>query len=83
VSFLELCENIEDSRTDINKHYELLDIILTLSAVLSGAKGFKALHIFGDAQRHWLREYREFANGIPNSALNWPVYPGHKSRKFD
>jgi hypothetical protein len=56
VSFLELCENIEDSRTDINKHYELLDIILTLSAVLYGAKGFKALHILGDAQRHWLRE---------------------------
>jgi hypothetical protein len=40
MSFLELCENIEDSRTDINKHYDLLDIIfLTMSAVLSGAKG--------------------------------------------
>ena len=36
MSFLELCENIEDSRTDINKHYDLLDIIfLALSAVLS------------------------------------------------
>jgi hypothetical protein len=42
MSFLELCENIEDSRTDINKHYDLLDIIfLALSAVLSGAKGWK------------------------------------------
>jgi hypothetical protein len=38
MSFLELCENIEDSRTDINKHYDLLDIIfLALFAVLSGA----------------------------------------------
>jgi hypothetical protein len=36
MSFLKLCENIEDSRTDINKHYDLLDIIfLALSAVLS------------------------------------------------
>ena len=66
MSFLELCENIEDSRTDINKHYDLLDIIfLTMSAILSGAKGWKDIHIFGVAQLEWLREYREFANGIP------------------
>ena len=66
MSFLELCENIEDSRTDINKHYDLLDIIfLTMSAVLSGAKGWKGIHIFGVAQLEWLREYREFPNGIP------------------
>jgi hypothetical protein len=66
MSFLKLCENIEDSRTDINKHYDLLDIIfLALSAVLSGAKGWKAIHIFGVAQLEWLREYREFPNGIP------------------
>jgi len=55
MSFLELCENIEDNRTDINKHYDLLDIIfLTMSAVLSGAKGWKAIHIFGVAQLKWL-----------------------------
>ncbi len=66
MSFLKLCENIEDSRTDINKHYDLLDIIfLTMSAVLSGAKGWKVIHIFGVAQLEWLREYREFANDIP------------------
>jgi hypothetical protein len=66
MSFLKLCENIEDNRTDINKHYYLLDIIfLTMSAILSGAKGWKAIHIFGVAQIEWLREYREFTNGIP------------------
>jgi predicted transposase YbfD/YdcC len=66
MSFLACFENLEDSRTDINKHYDLLDIIfLTMSAVLSGAKGWKAIHIFGVAQLEWLREYREFANGIP------------------
>jgi len=60
------CENLEDSRTDINKHYDLLDIIfLVMSATLSGAKGWKAIHIFGVAQLEWLMEYREFANGIP------------------
>jgi hypothetical protein len=41
MSFLKLYENIEDSRTHINKHYDLLDIIfLAPSAVLSGAKGW-------------------------------------------
>ena len=58
MSFLYLYENIEDSRTDINKHYDLLGIIfLALSAVLSGAKGWKAIHIFGVAHLEWLREY--------------------------
>jgi hypothetical protein len=66
MSFLEFCENLDDSRTDINKHYDLLDIVfLTMSAVLSGAKGWKAIHIFGVAQLEWLREYREFTHGIP------------------
>jgi hypothetical protein len=69
MSFLKLCENIEDSRTAINKHYDLLDIIFlglfTLFAVLSGAKGWKAIHIFGVAQLERLREYHEFPNGIP------------------
>jgi predicted transposase YbfD/YdcC len=36
-----------------------------LFAVLSGAIGWKAIHIFGVAQLEWLREYREFLNGIP------------------
>jgi hypothetical protein len=47
----------------------LLDIIFlalfTLFAVLSGAKGWKAIHIFGVAQLERLREYHEFPNGIP------------------
>ena len=33
--------------------------------LLSGAKGWKAIHIFGVAQLEWLREYHEFPNGIP------------------
>jgi hypothetical protein len=66
MTFLELCENIEDSHTDINKQYDLLDIIfLTMTAVLSGAKGWKAIHIFGVAELEWHKKYREFANGIP------------------
>jgi predicted transposase YbfD/YdcC len=66
MSFIAHFENLEDSRTDINKHYVLLDMVfLTMAAVLSGAKGWKAIHIFGVAQLAWLREYREFTHGIP------------------
>jgi predicted transposase YbfD/YdcC len=59
-------ESIEDPRVDANKNYDLGDIIfLTIAAVLCGAKGWKAIQIFGEAQLSWLREYRDFSNGIP------------------
>ncbi len=64
--FLQEIESIEDHRVDANKDYELADIIfLTIAAVLCGAKGWKAIKIFGDAQLSWLKEYRTFENGIP------------------
>jgi predicted transposase YbfD/YdcC len=59
-------ESIEDHRVEANRDYELADIIfLTVSAVLCGAKGWKAIKIFGEAQLGWLREYRDFSKGIP------------------
>ena len=59
-------ESIEDHRVDANKEYELADIVfLTISAVLCGARGWKAINIFGEAQLDWLRQYRDFSNGIP------------------
>lgn len=64
--FFDEIENIEDHRVDANKDYELADIIfLVISAVLCGAKGWKAIEIFGQSQLQWLREYRDFPNGIP------------------
>jgi predicted transposase YbfD/YdcC len=66
VTFLQDIESIEDHRVDANKEYELADMIfLTIAAVLCGAKGWKAIKIFGEAQLDWLREYRAFKNGIP------------------
>ncbi len=35
------------------------------SAVLSGAEGWKDFKDFGDDKLDWLRQYREFKNGIP------------------
>jgi predicted transposase YbfD/YdcC len=92
MSFLKLCENIEDSHTDINKHYDLLDIIFlalfalfalfTLFAVLSGAKGWKTIHIFGVAQLEWLREYLEFPNGIPTRHSTGQIIRGVKAESL-
>ncbi len=66
MTFLQDIESIEDHRVDANKDYELSDIIfLTITAVLCGAKGWKAIKIFGEAQLDWLRQFRDFNNGIP------------------
>jgi hypothetical protein len=41
---------------DINKEYNLSDIIfLTMAALLAGADGCKAIKIFGDSKLDWLR----------------------------
>jgi predicted transposase YbfD/YdcC len=40
-------------------------MFLTLSAVLSGADGWKSIQEFGELQIDWLRKYRAFVNGIP------------------
>ncbi|WP_156873990.1 ISAs1 family transposase, partial [Psychromonas hadalis] len=66
MSFLNEIEKIEDHRVDANKEYDLTDIVfLTMAGVLCGAKGWKAIQIFGEYQLNWLRQYREFPNGIP------------------
>ncbi len=66
MSLFQDIERIEDHRVDANKDYELADIIfLTIAAVLCGAKGWKAIKTFGEAQLDWLREYKDFSHGIP------------------
>jgi len=44
----------------------LIDIVfLTMAALLSGAKGWKDIELFGRAKLDWLRQYRPFPNEIP------------------
>lgn len=57
---------LPDPRTPINIRHNLMDVVfLTFAAVLSGASGWKAIEVFGDAQLAWLRQYRGFGHGIP------------------
>ena len=66
MTFIDHLDQIEDTRKDINKSYELTDIIfLTMAAVLSGASGWKDINVFGNAKLDWLRQTRPFTEGIP------------------
>ena len=66
MSLLQRLDNITDPRKDINLKHELVDVIfLTLSAVLSGATGWKSIQDFGETQLEWLRQHRDFESGIP------------------
>ena len=57
MSIIKHLEQIEDPRTDINLKHDLIDVVfLTLSAVLSGADGWKSILEFGELQLDWLRQ---------------------------
>ena len=66
MSFMEHFAIIDDPHQDINEKHDLLDVLfLTVSAVISGAKGWKDIEEFGLEKLDWLRAYRPFINGIP------------------
>jgi hypothetical protein len=66
MSLLTRLATIEDPRRDINRKHDLPDILfLTVSAVMSGAEGWKDIKEFGDEKLAWLRRYRPFLNGMP------------------
>jgi predicted transposase YbfD/YdcC len=66
MSFLNHFESVEDPHSHINKKYELLDLLfLTITAILSGAEGWKDIEKFGRHKIDWLRKFRPFETGIP------------------
>lgn len=66
MSFIDYFGEITDPRKDINVKHNLLDVIfLTITGVISGCEGWKDIYDFGRAKLSWLRQYREFKNGIP------------------
>lgn len=66
MSFIKHFTEVSDPRTNINVKHDLIDVLfLSISAVLSGAEGWKDIKDFGDDKLDWLRQYRGFKNGIP------------------
>ena len=83
MTFFENLENLIDTLKDINLEYNLADIVfLTMAAVLSGAKGWKAIEIFDHAQLNWLRQYRDFSSGIPTRHSIGRIIRGIQSESF-
>ena len=66
-TFLKHFDSIEDPRINRHKKHLLLDIILlSISAVISGAEGWEDIEDFGKLKLDWLRQYCPFENGIPS-----------------
>lgn len=58
--------DITDPRQLGKVEHKLFDIILlTISAVISGAEGWEDIEMFGEERLDWLRLYGDFDNGIP------------------
>lgn len=64
---IEHFSSLKDPRIERHKRHSLIDIIvLTLSAVASGADGWEAIEDFGKEKMDWLRQYITLENGIPS-----------------
>ena len=66
MNIIEHLSVVEDTRSDINKKHDLIDIMfLIISAIASGSEGWQDIEIYGDSKLDWLRQYRPFKHGIP------------------
>jgi predicted transposase YbfD/YdcC len=66
MAFMEHFGELTDPRSHINKRHDLHDILfLVVTAILSGAEGWKDIKEFGDVKLNWLRKFRPFDEGIP------------------
>ena len=65
-SIVEHFSSLQDHRIERHKKHQLIDIIvLSLSAVISGAEGWKDIVEFGNSKLEWLRQFVPLENGIP------------------
>ena len=57
---------LKDHRIERHKKHELIDVlVLCVSAVISGAEGWKDIVDFGHTKLDWLRQFVPLENGIP------------------
>lgn len=66
---------LTDPRVERSKRHKLLDIIfIAISAVICGADNWKAIEVFAQAKREWLKTVLELPNGIPSHVTFWRVF---------
>lgn len=58
---------LSDPRQETKIAHNFFDILfLTLCSILCGSKGWKEIEAFGECNLEWLRNFREFENGVPS-----------------
>jgi len=66
-TILDHFKDIPDPRINRRKLHSLLDIIvISVCAIICGAKGFKEIELFGKERIQWLKQFLELKNGIPS-----------------
>ena len=84
-SFISSFSKLQDPRTTYrgNLQHSLTDIIfLVISAVVSGADGWKAIELFGKSQISWLKKHIALAEGIPSQHTLGRVFAALDSEEF-
>ena len=67
-----------------NYTYLLSDILLlTILGIMCGADKWETIHIFGESQQRWLKQYGNFSNGILSTDTMRRVFSAIDSRKFN
>ena len=83
--FMSEFSNLTDPRR-INKGnftYPLNEILfLTISAVISGMKGWSDIELFGKSKIDWLQQYFPYQNGIPSHDVLSKVFSALNSEVF-
>jgi len=66
-SILKCFEELEDPRSTVNRKHLLGDlIVIAICAVVAGADGPKAIGVWADSNRAWLKQHLELPHGIPS-----------------
>lgn len=66
-AIIEHFQDIPDPRINRRKLHSLLDIIVvSVCAIICGAKGFEEIELFGNERIQWLKQFLELKNGIPS-----------------
>jgi hypothetical protein len=82
MSLFQEIKSIEDHRVHVNKAYELANIIFLTITTLCCAKGWKAIHIFGEAQLEWIKVYGNFSHSILTRYSIGYIIRGIKAEKL-
>ncbi len=75
---------LEDSRADLGKRHQLLDImVIAICGVICGADGWVDVEMFGKAKERWLRQFLELPHGIPSHDTFGRIFAQIDSKQFE